>query len=246
MIVTRRRRLNNGQYRYVNPATGETVRADLSYFHKEEFYGDALLQDGTTKWKFTESSPAGDPNTGAVDAVGGRYLLSIVSTSDEVATARLDMGDTLNYNATLGIFLEAKFQVASALATYAEAEFILGLGAAFNATSDSTASNFWFKVKADHSLVFECDDAVNDNDDQNCETTLLNGTDVIVTADATVLTDIRIYVNGSRVLRNSVIKCNAFTAAKPMQLTMAVVRSGGTLLPLANVDYIAVGGQRAA
>jgi len=241
----RRQRLNNDpqMMRYFDPSTGETIRIDAPIFHKEDWVGDDFVDNGTTKWLFSQVSAVGADGTGAIVANGlnGQYALSVASASAELALSRLDFGDNLVLDPSKGLYFETRVALSQAVAQYANSKVLLGLASAHNDTPDSIASNVWFAFAGDANLKFETDDGTTDDDDNSLGPIFVQDEFHVLAFDMTDLGEIKVYVDGVRKPTGSTIfTAKELTAANKLQPYLCVNRASGTTTPDLLVDYVLV------
>ncbi|MFQ5471303.1 MAG: hypothetical protein ACE5FA_00265 [Dehalococcoidia bacterium] len=244
-MAIRRMRLSSDaeMLRYLDPATGETLRVEAPIFFKEDFLGDNVVTDGTLRWLFTETSPAGGPGTIAIvdDGLGGQVLMSIASASNEQASARIDFGDNLQFDPSKGLFFEARVALSKAASVYAATDVLIGLASAHNIAADSIVSHVWFRLVDGYDLMFETDDGTLDDDDNDLGVDVAEDTFNVLTFDATDLSRIKVYVDGVRKPDgNTTFNASALTASEKLQPYIAVNRRSGTLLPDLLVDSVLV------
>lgn len=138
--------------------------------------------------------------------VSGEHKVALtLDSTDEAESARLDMGDQLNFGSTLNPYFEAlcEFTRNGAAASYA----IIGLASAYNSNPDSVANNIWFKIIDSGtaiSLVVEGDDGTTDTDDVATGYTIASGTQYRFSIDMSDLSNIVFKVNDTIVAKKKI------------------------------------------
>jgi len=165
----------------------------------EDFLGDAGGGpfDGTTVWNVVETAL----NTAiAVVANTTNGVVQITLDSDDNAEIGcLHWGDQLSLSLNQGLILEARLclHVLPTTGT-ATSQVVFGLASAHNADLDAVATRAWFRVEsaANTALLWEVDDNITADEDNDASTVLVADAYHIYRIDATDTSAVKFYVDG--------------------------------------------------
>lgn len=170
-------------------------------------------------------------------ALGGEQYLAFTTAAE---AEKLDLLSRKSVPVTVPMILEAIFQVVTA-ADADVADLNVGLANATHASdADSITESCFFHQDsgADLNLDAESDDGTTEVAATDTTVDLVVGTDVEVWIDARDLTDIKMYVNGVRVLSTSTFKLNAATG--PLKALFHVEKSSNDTAGVYAVRHLAV------
>jgi hypothetical protein len=167
----------------------------------------------------------------------GVYRFTCGGTS-EAQTMRIDWGDQLLINVSKEPRMECRIKPAPAGANYGTTtRLLVGFASAYNSTLDNVVTNAWFRLgdHADLNIYCEADDGTTDTDDSD------TGADWVAATYSTLEVDIdsalvaHFSVDGVEVKTASLAALAANTVVQPM---IAFQRASGTVLDVANIDYV--------
>lgn len=199
----------------------------------DDFIGAA---PDAVQWSLNDTSSAGTP-TQTYEADETAVTLAIDNT-DEVQVCGYDFGDKLQFDIDNNPVFIARFK-ATAITT-AE-DVVIGMGAAWNDTLDSSAAHAWLRLKATMDLLLETDDGTNDESEDST---------VNMTADTYLWVKID-FSDTANVLFYTGTDGETWTARAPatfdmsnytagLQPMFAVLKASGTTTPSMSVDVLKV------
>jgi hypothetical protein len=118
-----------------------------------------------------------------------------------------------------------------------------GVGSAQNDTSDSVATNAWFKIDGATSLsnvVVETDDATNDLDDKATGKTITTAYTKCLIDFTQGIQDVRFEINGDRVAAGTTFDMSALTAGLNVQPWVQIQKASGTGIPVITIAQYGV------
>ncbi len=201
----------------------------------EDFVGPA----GSTlpfPWGKQDTSAAGTPTLDYVaNTVNGMYRL-LHDSQSEAQKLTLYWADSLHIDITKQPIFEARLKINFAGATFsADQRIVIGLATARNATLDSIATNAWFRIEgANLDILWETDDTVTDDDDNDSGIDIVDNTYTVFKIDASDLTQVKFYVDG--VLAGT----GAMSSTATVQPYIEIQRDAGTELESVDIDYVSV------
>ena len=205
----------------------------------DDFFGEAY---DTVFWGTTETAL----NTAIAldqDAIGG-ILELIVDADDNAEIAAVHFGDNESLYIEKGLIFEARvaWSVLPTTGTE-EVESVIGVAGVHNADLDAIDCNAWFRLEspANTVLLWETDDNVTNDDDNDAGTTIVAGTYYVLRIDFTNIAAVKFYVDGTLVgTGNMSGLTGAVGQVQPylnISKTVAANNTGtGTLL----IDYIKI------
>lgn len=224
-------RYESGLLRYYESSTHETTLVHAPMFRKYDFNGAALNLTND----FTVRDTGGGAEAIVADASSGVIGLALDATS-EAQLAGIDMGDERQWVLNQTLNFEARFRFSVLPTTGAIA--LIGLCGDHNATGDTVAENLWFRADASGALKCESDDTATDTDDVATGITLIADEWCVVRIDATVVTDIKFFINGNRVAAGTTF--THATGGVKLQPVARINKASGTGVGTMEVDYIAL------
>ncbi|HUV85286.1 MAG TPA: hypothetical protein VMV86_06210 [Methanosarcinales archaeon] len=172
----------------------------------DDFLGADVLFTGTTtaecgaKWA---TRIVGGGVVGKVaDGING-IASCAMTTAAALETACLNWNDQESLSLNQGLVFEARvaIDVLPTMITSGTTEIVWGLAGAYNVDQDTVDCNAWFRVQeaANTTLLWETDDNVTDDDDNDTGIVLVAGTYHIYRIDASDITAVKFYVDGALV-----------------------------------------------
>lgn len=135
------------------------------------------------------------------DELNGTAVLALTNT-DEAQIAVLSWGDQESLSLERGLIFEARLTFSILPLTGTEdVQAVFGLAGAHNADLDAVDCRAWFKVEsaANTALLWEVDDNVTPDEDNDASTVLVANTYHIFRIDATSIAAVKFYVDGTLV-----------------------------------------------
>jgi hypothetical protein len=205
----------------------------------EEFFGAALLDDGTVLWEIDDTSAAGAPTHALLDEGHGGVYKMTLANNDEVEVLSLNWGDVNS----LDIDLLLSFEAHLAASTIAANElFVCGLGTNQADDEDAVTANCWFKAEAAMDLLVETDDGVTDDDDNDTTLNLVADTEYRLGIEFWDKTNIIFRVDGARVLSASTFTMTGFSAC--LQPYIQLQKASGAGVPYLLLNSVQIRGIR--
>jgi len=173
--------------------TGETFDAMYPVQFYDDFLGEAY---NTTLWGTTETNL----NTAiglSADVVNGAIAL-IVDSDDNAEVAALHFSNNECFDIEQGLIFECRLTFTTLPTTGTETvQAAWGVAGTHNTTLDSIDCNAWFRLEsgAKSTLLWETDDNVTDDDDNDASTTLVASTYNIYRIDFTDISAVKFYVD---------------------------------------------------
>ena len=223
---------------FYDDVTGETIQANYAIQFVEDFLGAAggSAFDGTEIWNVVDVGGATEAIV--ADSSNGQFLLHLAATN-EAEDAVLYQNDNKTFDVGLGLIIEFRLNMAVVPGTGVVAVF--GMCGDHNLDKDSATEQAWFRLQASAALLCESDDTTNNNDDISAGLTLVAGTYYTFKIDFTDLTDVKFYVDGSRVCASTTFDMSNLTAAEQqMQPYFSLDKASGTGLGDLNIDYVKI------
>jgi hypothetical protein len=163
-----------------------------------------------------------------------------LAADSEAEVVGYDFNDVLTFDIDEGPIMIAKIKTTAI--TTAEG-VVVGLGAAWNDTLDSSTAHAWFRLVASMALVVETDDGTNDNDDVATGVTMVAAVYKYLKIDVTDSADVRFYTSDDGLVWTAVATSTTFDMSNytdGLQPMFAVVKASGTTTPTLTVDKIRV------
>lgn len=232
-----------GGHIMVYDENGEAVFSTYPVQFIEDFLGVAGGGpfDGTTKWNVVDVNSATEAIT--ADSSNGVFRLALTA-DDEAQDAVLYHGDNKTFDVGNGLIFEARINVAVTPGTGVCAVF--GMAGDHNLDKDTVTEAAWFRLQAAASILVETDDTTNNNDDKDTGLDITNGTYRIYRIDFTNLADVKFYVDGMRVLKDTQFDMSNLSASEQqMQPYFSLDKASGTGLGTLDIDYVKIFSKRA-
>ncbi|MFA5410085.1 MAG: hypothetical protein WC343_15025 [Bacilli bacterium] len=227
-----------GRQVFYDAESYETLLTGYPVQFVEDFLGSAGGGpfDGSAIWNVVDVGDA----TGAIvaDSSNGQFLLHLAAT-EEAEDAVLYCGDNKTFDVGNGLIFEARVNMAVAPGTGVCG--VLGMCGDHNLDKDSVTEAAWFRFDASLVCKVESDDTTNDNDDIATGHTAVAGTYDIYRIDFTDLTDVKFFINGSRVAAGTTFDMSNLTAGEQqMQPYFSLDKASGAALGDMNIDYVKI------
>lgn len=221
---------------FIGDKTSLNEILDIMQRQMDGFYDDFHGSDIGAAWVLNDTSSAGAPTHVPVN--GEHALLITLANNDEAEVCGYDFGDVLTFDIDNGPVMIAKIKTTTI--TTAEG-VVVGLGAAWNDTLDSSAAHAWFRLIADMTPVVETDDGTNDNDDEATGVTMVAAAYKWLKIDCSDKADVKFYVSDdglvwTRVATATTFDMSNYTAG--LQPMFALVKASGATTPTLTVDKV--------
>ena len=170
---TRRRWLPDvGRWETYNVVTTATISADCAVHFGDDFLGYKLNkyvtgENTSAPW---HTKTAGTPTSvpALLDDTAGGVVQMALAAPNESERSILFGGDQLCFELTAGLVFEARACLHVVPTTGTEkAVALLGLGSADNVDPDAVASRLWFKLDGTADILWECDDGITPDEDND-------------------------------------------------------------------------------
>jgi hypothetical protein len=240
--MTTKARYVAGVQTFFDDATQERVHAMSPFLYKEDFVGagaQAIPAAGSAEngvdWvkKIVGAAP---PTVAAVaNAIAGQIALALTATSEK-QDAVLYWGDKKALDATKGLVFETRINM-SVLPSAAGVQMVAGLASDWIDGPDNNTCYVQIGATANGALLVRSFDGVTQIS-AAAGVTLLTTDWAIVRIDATDLTDVKIFVNGTQVTTNGQINFAATGTLAVLQPYVAMYKPSGTGVGTVNVDFI--------
>ena len=183
-----------GRQVFYDGSSFETLKGMYPITLYDDFLGEAY---NTTLWGTTETAlNAAIALSADVDS---GVLAMILDSDDNTEIAALHFGDNECFDLEKGVIFEARLTFSTLPTTGAETvQAVWGMAGTHNATIDTIDCNAWFKIEsaANTTLLWETDDNVTNDDDNDASITLVAGTYNIYRIDFTDTSAVKFYVDG--------------------------------------------------
>lgn len=233
---------NTGRQVFYDKSTFETLHAMYPVCFYDDFLGAAGGDpfDGTIIWNVVDVGNATEAIV--ADSSNGQFLLHLTN-ADEAQDAVLYQNDNKTFDVGNGLIAEFRINMAVAPGTGVCAVF--GMAGDHNLAKDSVTEHAWFRLDASLAVKVETDDTTNDNDDIATGHTAIAGTYDIYRIDFTDLSDVKFFINGSRVASGTTFDMsNLLAAEEQMQPYFSLDKASGTGLGDMNIDYVKIWSNR--
>ena len=177
------------------------------------------------------------------DSINGVMALTLTN-ADEAQGAGLYWDDQEVLSLEQGLIFEARvtFHVLPLTGTET-VQAVFGLAGAYNVTPDTIDCNAWFRVEsaANTALLWETDDDVTNDDDNDASTVLVADTYHIYRIDATSIAAVKFYVDGVLVGTGSMAGLTgAVGNVQPYFCVSKAKSSANTGTGIMYIDYVRV------
>jgi hypothetical protein len=220
---------------FYDDVTHERVLAVSPVKFEEDFLGQSI--DATIRWTLKDT--AGGSEAVVDDGNGGICVLSL-SATDEKQEAGIYAGDMRNWTLNQGLCFEARIK--PAVLPTDQAEIYFGLAGDYVegpiAEDDAgPAEHIFFCFDGSGVLKIFTDDTTDDNNGVTTGTTLTASDWAIVRIDCSTITDVKFYVNGSRVATGTTFDMSTVAALR-LQPFFMVHKETGTGVGTLHIDFV--------
>ncbi len=170
------------------------------------------------------------------DAGNGTVVCSLTSANQK-QDAGLYMGDQRNFVLTQGLIFEARVKV-STLPTL-DSEIVWGLSGDWADGPDAITYSVWFTADGSGEVFCESDDNATDNS-VTSGVTLTNSDWAVCKIDATNVSDIKFYINGTRVASGTTFAYAATGANATLQPYLGCYKATNAGVGVLTVDYVRI------
>ena len=187
---------------------------------------------GFNGWTIKDTSTTGTPTYLATSGVGMKLTLD---NAVEAQIVTMYHNDVLMF--ALGELKTVEF-ICKVAAIGATDVLVMGVASAQNNTTDSVATNAWFRMDGATSttlVVTETDDGTTDNDDKATGVTLSSTLKKFVIDFSNGLPDVRFYIDGARVAESTTFDMSALTNTTNLQPFVQVQKASSA--DLASVSF---------
>ena len=246
-------RYSFGRILYFDNATGlETILPFAPITFYDEFIGNELDkyvsgEDTGAIWKTTETNL----NTGiglVDDGLNGLAQITL-DVDDNAEVGALYWGDNVCLDGSLYIVFEARLMFTVLPVTGTETvQAVWGLAGAHNTVCDSVDNHAWFRVEssANTALLWETDDNVTNDDDNDASTTLVASTYHVYRIEMlNDGADVNFYVDGTLVGEGAMAgMTGAYGKFQPYFCLSKAKSSANTGRAIMHIDYVRVWAER--
>ena len=241
---------NAGIQEFYDNANGERVARMASLVYRDDFIGAgsaaipaAGAAENGVDWvkKIVGAAP---PLVATVaNAVAGQVACTLNVTSEK-QDAALYWGDNLSIDVTKGAIFESRFQL-SVLPSVAAVQAVLGLASAWIDGPNNNTCYIQIGATGSGALLIRSFDGATTVGPIAAGVTVLTTDWNVLRIDATVITDVKIYLNGAQVTTAGQINFAATGALAVLQPYAAMYKASGTGVGTLTVDYVKVWANRA-
>lgn len=179
---------------------------------------------------------------GVANAVGGQVACTLTSTSEK-QDAVLYWGDQKGLDVTKGLVFESRFQL-TVLPSAAAVQAVVGVASNWIDGPDNNTCYVEVGATANGALLVRSFDGTTTVSAAS-GVTLLTTDWAIVRIDATVITDVKVFINGVQVTTNGQINFAATGTLAVLQPYFAAYKPSGTGVATLTVDYAKAWSNRA-
>lgn len=203
------------------------VKTFIDNFDRAQAFTTTPGQNG---WTIADTSSAGAPTYLCITEDGGAAKLTLAANSEaEIVT--LYNNDVLIYDVAK---LKSIWWIFKVAGVDAVTTLVAGVGSDQNDTSDSVATNAWFRLEGSAStsaLVVETDDATNDNNDVATGDTLAAVYKKCMIDFTDGLTNVKFFIDGARVSAGTTFDMSDLTSGLNVQPYVQLQKASGTAVP---------------
>ena len=240
--MTTKAKYNAGVQTFFDSATFETVFAMSPLFFEDDFIGAR----GTV---FPTSATAGEPwvkkivgaappTVGAVANAAGGQVACTLTTDSQKEDAVLYFGDSLTFDVTKGLVFESRVNL-SVLPSATGVQTVFGLSSAWIDGPDNASYYLEFGATANGAINMRSKDGVTTSS-VSSGTTVVAGDWHVYRIDATVLTDVKFFIDGSQVSTTGAISFAATGANAILQPYVSCYKPSGAGVATTVVDVLKV------
>lgn len=223
------------------PVIGLVYRSTRCWSDKFDRAQAFTTTPGMNGWTIKDTSSAGAPTYLCATDDGGSAVLTLDNTS-EAQIVTLYQNDVLPFDVRM---LKRVRFIAKVSGIDSVTTLVFGVGSAQSDTSDSVATNAWFRMQGSTStsnVVVETDDATTDNDDKATGQTLSSTYKLFDIDFTNGIADVRFFIDGERVAAATTFDMSALASGLNVQPFVQLQKASGTGTPavtiaLVEVDY---------
>lgn len=236
----------NATVAYVRLNAAPKYDAGLRYEYLDHFRGKsapaaaASVVDGP--WAKADTSSAGSPTLTTLDSDAGGAIKGLLDNTNEVQNLCLYHGDIKSFDVDDKLLFEARVKLADVAAS---GKFRIGLAGNRNDDPDAIAQSVFFAQDAAAlDLLAESDDGTTEVAATDTLQNLTADTYVHLGMDLRDKSNIKLYVNGERVLSGTTFTLAAYTGK--LQPLVQLQKTAATATQSFTLDLIRIRGQRQA
>lgn len=172
---------------------------------------------------------------GVANAVGGQVACTLTSTSEK-QDAAIYWDDNLGLDATKGLVFETRAQL-TVLPSAAGVQAVWGVSAPWIDGPDNNTCYLEFGATANGAILIRAYDGVT-------QTSIASGVTVLTTEwhiyriDATVLTDVKFFIDGAQVSTNGAVNFAATGTLAVLQPMLQAYKPSGVGVATLTIDYV--------
>jgi hypothetical protein len=248
MHMTTKSRFNAGSLEFFESATAERMGRMASLQYRDDFLGagSAVIPaagsaESGVDWvkKIVGAAP---PTVASVaNAIGGQVALTLTSTSEK-QDATLYWGDAKAIDVTKGAIFEARIQL-SVLPSVAGVQAVIGLASNWIDGPDNNTCYLEVGANGSGALLVRSFDGVTTVSAAS-GVTLTTADWALVRIDATDVTDVKIFINGTQVTTTGQINFAATGTLAVLQPYAAAYKASGTGVGTLLVDFVKIWANR--
>ena len=203
--------------------------------------GDTIVNQ-STPWYVDDQSASGSPTFAEIaDADNGQYQLTLAATN-EAENLTFYFKDQQTIDSDSGPVMVVRAYV-NTLPSAADEIIVMGFGSAQNDDEDAIASNAWFKLDANASLLVESDDTTTNDDDNDTSFDVVVDTWYEFMIDCSTVTDCDFFYRSTLAGDwTEVLAATAFSlgADASVQPYIQIQKATGTGVPSLYLDFVHV------
>ncbi len=228
-------RFLNGILTFFDSLTSETVSPTAPVVFTDDFLYKTL--NVTDYWTAIDVSAAGLTTPAVVaDAANGVARLPLDVTS-EAQESGLTFGDQRCFILNQGLVFEARVSLSTLPTLLGIA--VWGMAGDKNAVANTVAESAWFRADGSGAITVETDDTVNEQTLISTGTTVLATDTKIYKIDFTTITDVKFYIDGTRVAASTTFNMSNVAGLK-LQPYFHIAKASGAGLGVMDVDKVNV------
>lgn len=181
---------------------------------------------------------AAPPTVAAVANQASGVVACTLTNASQKQDAALYPNDVLNWSLEQGLIWQARIKLA-VLPSAAEVLAVAGLSIAWGDGPDAIGKSVWFQATGSGELYAGCDDATTDTN-VTTGVTLTTADWATLMIDASVVSNIKFYVNGVRVCSSSTFAYAETGANAIMQPFFSMYKASGTGVGTLYVDSVSL------
>ncbi len=231
-----------GKQVFYDNSTFETLKAMFPIEFYDDFMGGDLAipafgaDESGCKWVYKDISAAGAPTVAKkADTVNGVIELDLDNTV-EVQTVEMNFDDQLIFSIAQGLIFEARITM-SVIPSGAAARGVFGVGGAW--VAEGANHRVAFEILTAGTINAEEDDAVTDTS-ADTGITAVAGAYNIFRIDCTTQSDIKFFIDGTRVCASTTFNSASSVANSKMQPYFGCTKTANAAQATMLCDYIKI------